>query len=299
MCASPGTSVKEFKQIVLQKLREDDDELSHRVTLVELAIAGRLLEDSATLEEAGVSPEAPLMAVFSKRTVTCSRQEEAEHDLRALDEIVLEEMRMTGQPAVLDRNAMYREAIVTIPDGTTAISPWAFEACDLIVALTLPDSLTSIGDGAFALCSSLMTLNIPNSVREIGAEAFRDCSSLTSLTIPDSLTEIKTKAFRGCTSLTSLTIPDSVTEIADEAFLGCKCLTSLTIPCSVEEIGEEAFAGCSSLTSLTISGSATRIQLGAFDGCSSLERLTVPKFVSLEDLFEDWPGMCEVEVLHP
>ena len=137
---------------------------------------------------------------------------------------------------------------VTIGNGVTSISDYAFAGCSSLTSITIPDSVTSIGDYAFYICTSLTSVTIGNSVTSIGSYAFGNCSSLTSVIIPDSVTRIGGRAFDYCTSLTSVTIGNSVTSIGDGAFNYCKSLTSVTIGNSVTSIGYNAFNWCDSLT---------------------------------------------------
>ena len=68
--AAPDTTVGEFQGLVLRTLRPDDDALTRRVTYVELVLGKkRLLEDTATLAESGVSTDTFSIAAVSKRSV--------------------------------------------------------------------------------------------------------------------------------------------------------------------------------------------------------------------------------------
>ena len=230
--AAPDTTVGEFKGLVLRSLRPDDDALTRRVTSVELVLGKkRLLEDTATLAESGVSTDTVVMAVLGKRSVKRQRREDLDdkdpHDLMDPDIAVMLE----------------------IPDGTTEISFQAFAGCTAVAILTIPDSVTRIGKEAFIGCRSLTNLTMPKSITEIKDFAFADCNeigawafggSLEALTIPDSLTTIADGAFSGCSSLTKLAIAESVSKIGDWGFNGCSSLETLTIPDSVTEIGNYA-----------------------------------------------------------
>ena len=196
-----------------------------------------------------------------------------------LEEIVLPE-GLTGIVGWTAFRGCSNLTSVTIPDGVTNISDWAFEGCCSLTSVTIPDSVTSIGESAFSGCSSLTSIAIPDSVTSIDNYAFRYCSSLTSVTIPDGVTSIDYFAFSGCSSLTSVTIPDGVTSIGEYAFSGCSSLTNVTIPDSVTSIGYDAFGGCSSLTSVEIPDSVTSIGECAFSGCSSLMSITIPDGVT-------------------
>ena len=274
--ASPDTTIGEFRSLVLQTLRPDDDELTRKVSVVELILGETPLpedSDALTLWESGISPEAAVVAIFSKRSVVCRDSDYCSYNLEVPE----------------------REVMLKIPDGDTEIGISAFLDCHSVAGVTIPSTVTLICAAAFANCTSLLQVTIPEQVTTIEAQAFVDCRSLTELTLPTSVTEIGDRAFCGCSSLTSLNIPDSVREIGDRAFCGCSSLTSLTLPGSLSEIGANAFRGCASLASLTISGAATHPLLRMLSACSSLADLKRTEFRSLrEDIFAGCPLECRV-----
>ena len=263
--AAPDTTIGEFKGLVLETLRPDDDELTRRVSSVELVQGKkRLLDDAATLAESEVSADAGVVAVISKRLVKRRRKGDNE----------------SGDKAPIDLNDPDRPVLLEIPDGTTEICEGAFANCASVVSVTIPASVTKIGECAFIDCQSLTSLSIPKSVTRISSGMFFRCKSLTSLMIPDSVVEIARYGFSFCSALTRLIIPKSVTEIAELAFSDCCSLTSVTIPESVTAIGRAAFSDCSSLTSLAIPSSVTVIGDRAFYGCRSLEEMKIPPSVT-------------------
>ena len=206
--ASPDTTIGEFKLLVLQTLRPDDDELTRKVSVVELILGETPLpeaSDALTLAESGVAPDAAVLAVFSKRSVECSGHSDSAYDLRVSN----------------------RAVMLKIPNGDTEIKPFAFAGCNSLVSVTIPNSVTQIGSLAFVDCSSLLNLTIPESVNEIGSWAFSGCSSLTSLTLPGSLSEIGLDAFTGCTSLASLTILGATTHPLLSELSACSSLEDL------------------------------------------------------------------------
>ena len=206
---------------------------------------------------------------------------------------------------------------LTIPDGVTSISSYAFEYCSSLTSVTIGNGVISICEDAFYYCDSLTSVTIPDSVTSIGEDAFYHCYRLKSISIGNSVTSIGKGAFYYCQNLTSITIPDSVTSIGDHAFGFCGSLTSVTIPNSVTSIGEDAFEYCGSLTSVYISDiaawcnisglynlmsygsinknlylnnglvteliipdSVTSIGKGAFYNCDSLTSITIPNSVT-------------------
>ena len=162
---------------------------------------------------------------------------------------------------------------VIIGEGATSIGGYAFSDCNGLTSVTISDSITFIGNNAFDGCSKLTNITIGEGVTSIGSDAFYNCSELTSIKIPDSVTSIEDGAFEGCSKLTSVTIGKGVTFIGDEAFAGCSGLTSVIIPDSVISIGQYAFGYCDGLTSVTIGSNVTSIADYAFSGCSELKEI--------------------------
>ena len=148
--ASPDTTIGEFKGLVLQTLRPDDDELTRKVSVVELILGETPLpedSDSLTLQERGVSPDAAVLAIISKRSVECLRKEDGPYDLHVPE----------------------RAVMLKIPDGTTAIGDFVFVECESLAGVTIRNSVTRIGTAAFTSCRSLLNLTIPESVETIEA----------------------------------------------------------------------------------------------------------------------------------
>ena len=131
---------------------------------------------------------------------------------------------------------------VSICNGVTTISDWAFRDCGNLTSVTTSNSVTIIGKYAFIYCNSLTSIVIPDSVTAIGSCAFEFCQKLESLTIPDSIT-IGQSAFRDCNSLTNVTLADNTT-VFDDAFYNCKNLKCVFISSGVTEISYRAFTRC-------------------------------------------------------
>ena len=182
-----------------------------------------------------------------------------------------------------------KDGVGIIPEGSTKISPAAFEDCTELTSVVIPDSVTRIGEHAFKKCTELTSVVIPSSVTEISTSAFHTCTSLKSINIPNGVKEIGWYAFKNCTGLTSIVIPDSVTDIRGQAFYGCTGLTSIVISNSVTELLEDAFAYCTGLTSIVIPESVEFIDENAFRGCENLTSVTIPANIeivrSLSDSF--------------
>ncbi len=169
---------------------------------------------------------------------------------------------------------------VTLPDGVTSISGYAFYDCDSLVSITIPDSVTSIGKYAFYNCNALASIAIPDSVTSIGEYAFCNCNALASIAIPDSVTSISGYAFFSCENLTRADLGNGVTTIGASAFYSCENLARLTLGNSVTTIGDSAFMDCISLSDITIPDSVTTIDEEAFWGCTNAGRITIGKGVT-------------------
>lgn len=70
---------------------------------------------------------------------------------------------------------------VTILNGTTTISSFAFKYCDNITGVVIPDSVTNIEYYAFQECDNLASIVIPNSVTLIDYSAFIGCNILSKM----------------------------------------------------------------------------------------------------------------------
>ena len=129
------------------------------------------------------------------------------------------------------------DAVVTVPDGVTAIGKEAFYAKSAITEIHLPTGITSIGDSAFRSCTGLTELQLPTGITSIGANAFRSCTGLTEIVVPDSVETIGDNAFYDCSGLTSLRLSQGLKTLGTNVFLSCNSLTEVEIPAGVESVG--------------------------------------------------------------
>lgn len=171
-------------------------------------------------------------------------------------------------------------ARVTIPEGTTDLIDWLFNACYSLTEVNLPESLEAVGGGVFHWCTSLESIEIPSGVKQIRDNAFNECYSLKNIVLPEGLEGIYPKAFEKCYSLESVYIPDSVTYIGQSAFYQCFALKEIKIPGGVDILTNSVLRYCFDLEKVTISDSVEVISDEAFMDARSLETVTIPENVN-------------------
>lgn len=185
-----------------------------------------------------------------------------------------------GTTYFMYKGEMPENTSITIKEGTTKISAYAFADCDGLVSITLPDSIADIENDAFKNCNKLESIIIPDSVKYINFDTFRGCTSLKSVKLPESLREIEKHAFDSCTSLESIEIPDNCYLIWEYAFNGCSGMKNVKIGKGIRKIEEYAFNNCSSLSSVEFSGdSSGSFVYYAFFNCTQLKSIVLPSAV--------------------
>lgn len=170
---------------------------------------------------------------------------------------------------------------VTLPDGLTNISKYAFMGATSLTGIVIPDAVTSIGTSAFSACSALTSATIGSSVQTIGGWAFYNCD-LSTLVLPDSLTRLEDSyAFGSNANLTSVTFGSGLTYIGSQAFFKCEKLASVDLSATaVTEIGSTAFQQCTALASVKLPDTLTKISGSAFRYCKALTAITIPGSVT-------------------
>lgn len=93
---------------------------------------------------------------------------------------------------------------VTVGEGITSLSSYAFQYASNLQSVSLPESLTTVGKFAFESCNQLTDLSLPNTVAAIGDYAFSGCSGLTELILPMGLKSLGRSAFANAGSLKNL-----------------------------------------------------------------------------------------------
>ena len=185
-----------------------------------------------------------------------------------------------------------------IPDGVTAISPFAFYGFDGLKRVEIPDSVTSIGDNAFRVCFGLNSVVIGSSVTSIGEYAFEYCSQLVEVVNKSShITVTKGSEDNGYVGYYALAVYNSgdafatkltndngyivYTDGEDKILIGYTGRkTALTLPSYITQIYQFAFYACDSLTSIEIPDSVTKIWESAFYNCYNLTSVVIGKGVT-------------------
>ena len=187
---------------------------------------------------------------------------------------------------------------VTIPEGVTEISGYAFSAAQ-ITSVSLPASLNAIGTQPFYGTKFLTQFTVASSnaaltsldgvlFESVGNGALlsaypanRDASSYTTPTsvsiagASKTVTSIKTYAFQGAQKLTTLNISEGVTTLHYGIAESATLLSSINLPDSYTVMSESAFADANALTSIAISDLVTSIGATYFNGIRNLSSITV------------------------
>ena len=174
-------------------------------------------------------------------------------------------------------------AAFTVPNGTEAIGPLAFEYCKTLVSVAMPDSVRTIGKQAFWYCGNLTSVSFGNGLTKIEDDAFNSCKALVSVVLPDSLQEMGWRVFKGCTSLASAEFGSGLKTIAPYTFEQCTNLATVTFSDELATIGNYAFSKCRNLVSVSIPDSVRAIYSGAFQGCTALSSVHLGSGLSTID----------------
>lgn len=170
---------------------------------------------------------------------------------------------------------------VVIPDGITAIEPYAFKAHTELTSVQIPASVVSIGAQAFNSCTSLTDVSMEEGVSSIGVGAFGGCTSLRSIALPDSVTTVGEKLFADDTSLEEVSL-GTLTQIPAYTFQGCSALAGFDTA-GYTNIGNYAFA-YSGIVSADVSNA--NLGINVFDSCASLRDVNLTGITAIpEDAF--------------
>ncbi len=168
---------------------------------------------------------------------------------------------------------------VSIGEGITDVSAYAFYQCSSISTVTIPSTVTEIGSNAFYSCYSIKSIILPTGLKSIKNEAFRGCGSLEGITLPEGLENIGSSAFQSTfkdAGVDTVVIPDTVTSLGSSAFSGAN-IRQITVPASVKTIASGVFQNCKMLTKAVVSEGITSVGTSAFSGSGFLTDLTLPE----------------------
>ena len=185
---------------------------------------------------------------------------------------------------------------VTLPEGLTEISAFAFESCVALEEISFPSTLTAIRDSAFFSCNRLTKVELPAKTKTVEDYAFFACDNLTELslyqtsnlsmifdlsivtkiTVGEGVSFIAESAFEYCEALTEVNLPSTLTSIKAYAFYGCTALERLVLPEGLVSIDEDAFENCIALREINLPNSLMLISEYAFCSCEALEILAIP-----------------------
>lgn len=168
---------------------------------------------------------------------------------------------------------------VSVGEGITDISAYAFYECNDITTVEIPSTVTEIGRYSFYSCYELQNITLPSGLKSINDQAFRGCGSLKGLNLPQGLEKIGASAFQSTftdAGVDTVNIPNTVTSIGGSAFSGAN-IKRITVPASVKTIASGTFQSCKKLTQAVICEGITSIGGSAFSGCGFLTDLTLPE----------------------
>lgn len=186
---------------------------------------------------------------------------------------------------------------ISIPNGVTMIGEYAFYNCSSLSSVLIPDSVIELGDRAFSFSQCLSSIKLSKNITKISSDLFWDCEQLDNVVIPESVTIIDSGAFRNCSSLTNISIPSSVNVINSAAFADTN-ITNINLPNNLIEIDDSLFRGCTNLSEITLPDSVVKIDHEAFWCCFSLNEIIIPSKVDFIgfDAFRNCPSLSKVTI---
>jgi uncharacterized repeat protein (TIGR02543 family) len=145
---------------------------------------------------------------------------------------------------------------LTIPEGVTEISGYAFNGAAISGVVTLPSTLKTIGQYAFKSTGAISVV-IPKSVTSLSGEFTFQSSGITSVTFetPTSLTQLPKGTFSPTTSLVSIVVPEGITTIGDGAF--GSGVRNLSLPSTINATGNSL---TTSLVCVANPGNSSRVE---------------------------------------
>lgn len=191
---------------------------------------------------------------------------------------------------------------LSIPQGVTVISQFAFSNTGLNGTLQLHDGITTIMNDAFSGSPLKGELVLPKNLTMVGIGAFYGCDFSGELKLPANIASIGDKAFAYNWRLIGiLEFPEGIQSIGAGAFAKCSGIEGLVFPESLESIRYEAsyyeeggaFQDCFGIGSIVCKGSTPPyVQTGAFDGVAK-DNFTLEVPESAIQQYQAASGWCD------
>lgn len=201
---------------------------------------------------------------------------------------------------------------LVLPEGLTAIQPYAFEDNTRVSFVVLPNSLEELSEYSFYNCTGLKKIKLSDNITFIGDNAFSGCTGLKTITIPAACGTVQGNPFKYCTKLSKikvakgnknykavkgmLTSYDKKTIIAAPAKSG-----SYTLYSKCRSIGDFAFCGNTKLEKLELNTQFKTIGAAAFYDCKGLKYIffpnsgvSLPESEYIEDIYTEEMQYCPV-----
>lgn len=163
---------------------------------------------------------------------------------------------------------------VTIKDGATSISSYAFSNCAYIKTIKIPSGIKYIYGYAFSGCTNLANINLSKDLTSVSSNAFSNCSKLTNVYYENTIEDWCNISFNSSSSnpmafatsfymldenneyyeVTEITIPNTFTQINQYQFYGFDNITKVTLPSTITSIKTDVFYGCNKLKDVYYEG---------------------------------------------
>ncbi|MBO7395286.1 MAG: leucine-rich repeat protein [Ruminococcus sp.] len=188
-----------------------------------------------------------------------------------------------------------------IPEGTVAISDYAFADCYELADVTIPASVKVIGATSFsgtpweaksltsagALVINDMLVkgcNMADGREDLIIEqdkvpnyAYAEREGYKNIQLGGQIKTIGNSAFSALKGLETFELFSPVTDIQSHAFEDCRSLKSFMFKKDdVRTIGSYVFRNCTSLSEISLPGTVESLGKGAFENCSAMKKITIP-----------------------
>ena len=108
--------------------------------------------------------------------------------------------------------------------GAVAWNPFLLK----IKSVSIDEGITDLTRYAFFCLQNAKSISIPNSVTRIGNEAFEKCYSLSNLYLGEKTTTVEKEAFLDCNGLQNMYIPSAMKSFGEDAFKNTSSLKDIS-----------------------------------------------------------------------